>query len=92
MQFENALYVVYKNEKEDWVYNASGLKVYRPKDLKDDQISIFSLTGPMVRFYPNGAVFDPRSTLYSGYWAYEKVADMVPMDYQPLFTVKSGPR
>jgi hypothetical protein len=36
-----------------------------------------------ANFYENGGIFDPRALLYEGFWAYEKVADMVPMDYIP---------
>ena len=42
------------------------------------------LTDGPVRFYENGGILDSRSMLFEGFWAYEKVADMVPMDYVPL--------
>jgi hypothetical protein len=45
---------------------------------------VANLTGEGVRFYENGGIYDSRSLLYEGFWAYEKVADMVPMDYIPL--------
>lgn len=81
MNFSDELYIVYKNEQESEAYGRSGLKQNRPMDLASYQISVLELMEPPVRFYENGGVFDPRSVLYKGFWAYEKVADLVPMDY-----------
>lgn len=86
MNFKDELYVIYKNERETPEYDFSGNRQNRPLDMPNYQISIVSLLEPPVRFYANGGVVDPRSTLYKGFWAYEKVADLVPMDY--ISTVK----
>jgi hypothetical protein len=83
MNYKDALYIIYKNELETPSYNASGFKQSRPPDLGNYQISVIDLLEPPVRFYANGGIFDPRSLLYKGYLAYEKVADLVPMDYIP---------
>ncbi|HTM98624.1 MAG TPA: hypothetical protein VL088_07775, partial [Pedobacter sp.] len=82
IQFKDALYVIYKNEREDSAYAASGLRQNRPLDVGNFQISVISLLEPSISFYSNGGVYSPKSSLYSGYWAYEKIADMLPMDYQ----------
>lgn len=81
MQYTDALYVIYKNEMEESSYSSSGHQQNRPLDLGNYQISVLYLQSPTVRFYANGGVDDPKSTLYAGYWAYEKIADMVPLDY-----------
>ncbi len=81
MQYNDALYVIYKNEIENAEYSLSGHKQNRTPGMGNFQISVIDLLLPTVRFYANGGISDPRSTLYKGYWAYEKVADMVPMDY-----------
>lgn len=81
MSYEDELYVSYKNEIETAAFNASGFKQNRPPELTNYQISVLQLMHPSVSFYENGAVADPRSVLYKGFWAYEKVADMVPLDY-----------
>lgn len=81
MKFKDALYVIYKNEKEGAIYSLSGHRQNRPPDIGNYQISLVYLQAPSVRFYVNGGVFDPRSILFSGYWAFEKIADMVPLDY-----------
>jgi hypothetical protein len=31
----------------------------------------------------NGVLLNPLSIQYSGYWGYEKLADMLPVDYRP---------
>jgi hypothetical protein len=83
MNYSDALYVIYKNEIESPEYFFSGHRQNRTPDLGKFQISIVNLLEPPIRFYSNGGIFNPRSALYSGYWAYEKIADLVPMDYIP---------
>ena len=81
MNYKDALYVIYKNEPENAAYSFSGHKQNRTPELAHYQISIVDLLEPPVRFYSNGGIYNTRSLLYKGYWAYEKMADMVPMDY-----------
>ncbi|WP_235969856.1 carboxypeptidase-like regulatory domain-containing protein [Pedobacter planticolens] len=83
MNYTDALYIIYKNERESPAFNSSGFKQTRPPDLTNYQISVIDILEPPVSFYANGGIFDPRSLLYKGFWAYEKVADLVPMDYIP---------
>ncbi|SFH16436.1 carboxypeptidase-like regulatory domain-containing protein [Pedobacter insulae] len=82
IKFKDALYIIYKNETEDSAYTHSGHKQNRPLDVGNFQISVLSLIEPSISFYANGGVYSPKSSLYSGYWAYEKMADMVPMEYR----------
>ena len=84
INFADELYVSYKNEREADGFAASGLKQNRPLEMADYQISVIELLEPPISFYSNGGILNPRSALYKGYWAYEKVADMVPMDYLSL--------
>ncbi|MCY1512997.1 hypothetical protein D9M68_474780 [compost metagenome] len=83
INFRDILYVVYKNEREHKDYQASGNQISRPADLRNYQISLINLLQGPVAFYANGALDDPRTTLYEGYWVYEKIADLVPLDYIP---------
>ncbi|MHA4895228.1 carboxypeptidase-like regulatory domain-containing protein [Pedobacter sp. PWIIR3] len=78
------LAVIYTKERESLLYSNTGFWIFRPLNVPDYEISVVNMTQPFVRFYENGGVHDARSLLYSGFWAYEKVADMVPMDYVPL--------
>lgn len=79
-----ALAISYTKEKETLAYSKTGFWVFRPLDIPDYEISVANLTQNTVRFYENGSIYDSRAMLYEGFWAYEKVADMVPMDYVPI--------
>jgi hypothetical protein len=79
-----ALAVIYTKERESLAYSKTGFWIFRPLDLPDYEVSVANLAHSHIRFYENGGVYDPRAMLYEGFWAYEKVGDMVPMDYVPL--------
>ncbi|MES2829729.1 MAG: carboxypeptidase-like regulatory domain-containing protein [Bacteroidota bacterium] len=86
ISYTDALYILYTKERESSEYGFSGHKISRPPDIPNYQASVvYQLLAP-ASFYQNGGIFDPRSLLYEGFWAYEKVAEMVPMDYIPLTT------
>lgn len=81
--YNDALYIMYKNELETAIYRNSGHWQSRPLDMPNYQISVIHLLSSPAAFFANGGILDPKSFLYEGYWAYEKIADMVPMDYIP---------
>eukprot|EP00388_Colpodella_angusta_P016557 GDKJ01041000.1.p2 GENE.GDKJ01041000.1~~GDKJ01041000.1.p2 ORF type:complete len:411 (-),score=11.39 GDKJ01041000.1:1295-2527(-) len=83
LNYTDALCVMYTKERETLAYDETGFAIFRPLDIPNYQISLAKLTAGAVRFYENGGIFDSRSLLFEGFWAYEKVADMVPMDYIP---------
>ncbi len=83
LDYSHALCVIYTKEKESTAFSNSGFWVFRPLTIPDYELSIVKLTAGPVRFYEHGGILDARSLLFEGYWAYEKVADMVPMDYIP---------
>ncbi len=82
--YKDALYIMYKNETETDVYRNSGHWQARPLDIPNYQISTVHLFGQPALFFANGGILDPKSFLFEGYWSYEKIADMMPMDYVPL--------
>jgi hypothetical protein len=85
INFSDELYVMYTNERETVGYtNVSGQSINRPLDIPNYEISIIHLLQAPVSFYPNGGTYEPRSMLFEGFWAYEKIADTVPMDYIPI--------
>jgi hypothetical protein len=84
ISFTDDLFVIYKNERETPVYENSSDYQIRPPNLAGHQVSVIKLLKAPIYFYSNGVTYDPMSTLYSGYWAYEKMGDSVPMDYVPL--------
>jgi len=82
MKFKDALYIVYKGEKESSDFRRyPEFKINRPEDLSRYQISLVYQLTQSVSFYENGGIYDPGSLLYEGVWAYKKVGDMLPMDY-----------
>nr|WP_084406861.1 carboxypeptidase-like regulatory domain-containing protein [Pedobacter panaciterrae] len=83
LNYKDALYIVYKKEKETRNYaRNSGYKIERPREYSRYQISLVYQLKPSINFYENGGIYDPGSLLFEGVWGYEKVADMVPMDYK----------
>ncbi|MNJ93030.1 hypothetical protein D3C87_107090 [compost metagenome] len=48
------------------------------------QVSLINLLEPPILFYKNGSIANPRSFLYKGFWAYEKMGDSVPVEFKPL--------
>jgi hypothetical protein len=85
LNFKDDLYLIYTKERETIAYtNTSGHSINRPLDMPNYQISIVHLLEGPVHFYASGGIFQPKSFLYEGFWAYEKIADMVPMDYVQL--------
>ena len=85
LNFKDDLYLIYTKERETTAYtNTSGHSISRPLDMPNYQISIVHLLEGPVHFYASGGIFQPKSFLYEGFWAFEKIADMVPMDYVQL--------
>ncbi len=86
MNFKDQLYIVYNKEKEGAAFNMTNLKQSRPPEIGDSQVSVVTMLKSPVVFSSAGAIFDTRTLLYSGYWSYEKVADLLPLDYLSNFT------
>lgn len=84
INFKDELYVMYTKEEEALGYSNTGHYIMRPLTVPNYQISVVhQLEGP-ISFYSNGGMHDSKSVLYEGFWAYEKIGDMVPIDYVPL--------
>ncbi|UYQ93849.1 carboxypeptidase-like regulatory domain-containing protein [Chitinophaga horti] len=79
LHFTNYLQVVYKNEKEAFEYlQFKG----RRADKRYAQTSLVHLFVPEVGVDANGNVDAPADVVFEGYWGWEKVAEMVPLDYK----------
>ncbi|WP_443938263.1 carboxypeptidase-like regulatory domain-containing protein [Pedobacter sp. MW01-1-1] len=84
INFTDALYVMYTKEKESNEYTSVlNQSISRPLDIPNYQISLLNILVSPAFFYSNGSIYDPKSFLFEGYWAWEKVADSVPIDYMP---------
>lgn len=78
--FRDHLYVVYSKEKEDRLYVAKhkpGQKT-RPKE----QVSVMSMLAPEVPLDVNGNIGSPVDIVVEQYWGWEKMAEMLPLDYK----------
>nr|WP_255476685.1 carboxypeptidase-like regulatory domain-containing protein [Mucilaginibacter sp. AK015] len=78
LTFPNYLYVVYtkKHETEDFK------DLYRPLDMENFETSVITLLAPIVVFDMNGTVV-ADSPLYEGTWSKAKLANLLPVDYEP---------
>lgn len=77
LMFKNCLYVMYtKKRNTDFSSNL-------PMNTPDNLTSIVSMTDPYLLFDANGVVANLRGFLYEGDWATRRVADLLPVDYEP---------
>lgn len=84
INYKDELYVMYTKEEETIGYSNTGHYVMRPLTVPNYEISVIQMLKGPVNFYANGGMHDSKSLLYEGFWAYEKIGDMVPMDYIPV--------
>lgn len=84
VNFTDDLFVMYTKEKETEEYANLGFYVSRSPDMGNFQVSLINLLEPPILFYKNGSIANPRSFLYKGFWAYEKMGDSVPVEFKPL--------
>lgn len=82
MHYKDDLYVVYTKEREPENFQWTGFKMSRTPQIKDFQVSrIIALKQP-IYFYDSGLSGDPTATLHMGHFAWEKFADMLPIEYE----------
>ena len=86
INFSDELFVMYTKEKETEAYSNSGFSINRSPDMGNYQVSLISLLEPPLYFYKNGSIANTRSFLFKGFWAYEKMADTVPIEFEPIKT------
>lgn len=74
----NCLYVLYTKKPQDPSSN-----VYKPIDMPNNATTIISFDEPHAFFDSNGIVVNPHSVIYEGDWGESRVADLLPVDYEP---------
>lgn len=79
LHFSEHLYVVYGKEKEERLYLE---KQQRGNDKPGVQVSLMKLLEPEVRLDRNGNLEAPMNVIFEQYWAWEKLAEMLPLDYR----------
>lgn len=83
-KYTDCLYVVYKNEKESQDFIDLGYSIKRPatkKYLPDGQVSLVYLTADNILIDKNGSFSPTQGLIFEGYWAWEKVADLMPLEF-----------
>jgi CarboxypepD_reg-like domain len=83
INFTDELFVIYTKETETEEFSNSGFQINRAPDMGNYQVSLINLVEPPIYFYKNGSIINPRSFLLKGFWAYEKMADAVPIEFEP---------
>lgn len=77
LNFKNHLYVMYTKKRS----NAVG--IFRPENIPDNLTTIVSLMAPQAAFDRNGVIVDPKGVLFEGDWGFNRVARLLPIDYEP---------
>ncbi len=77
ISYDFHLHVLYKKEKESTEYAGvmNGQK-------SNNQSSVMKLEVDSLELYENGGYSDPFGLMVEGYMAWERVADLVPLDYR----------
>lgn len=78
LNFKGLYSVEYKKEKEDAEYAKQNGSSYI-----GNQLSIFALKEEeLLKIEENGTYYHPANLIVEGYFSYEKIANLVPMDYK----------
>ncbi len=82
LQFNHFLYVTYRKEIEEPAYQKA---MFPFKDfVRKKQTSIISIPHQAhIIIHPNGYFYPPGNILVEGYWAFEKVDKLLPLNYKP---------
>lgn len=96
LDFKNFLAIEYRKEKEslDFLLNSESVGIIYSNLLTKDghlrkdpgrQISVLKLLRSSVRLDLSGEVLDRFGLTTYGYWAWERTADLVPVNYDPKY-------
>ena len=77
LHFKGLFSVEYKKEKEDILYSKQNGSNYT-----SNQLSIFALKSDLLKIEENGSYYHPGDLVVEGYWSWERIANMVPIDYK----------
>ena len=84
--FENYLYITYMNETPSPMYFLRRSQIPAEINKGTGQMSWISMASKdaKVEFEKSGYMINPLSIVLEGYWGFEKVADLLPTNYQPV--------
>ncbi len=77
IHFKGKIKVVFNKEQEEYSYYRNGFQGNRP------QTTILEFTNEYVKVYENGYFEDPLSVVMNGYMGWERIAELVPLEYKP---------
>jgi TonB-dependent SusC/RagA subfamily outer membrane receptor len=75
----DALYIVY-NKYQHFYLSALPTHLYDPYNREN---TLVNFNAPYVFFDTNGAVLNPNSMTFSGVWGRNRIAELLPVDYEP---------
>lgn len=87
LSFENYLYVTYKNEIEEEAYQKARFP-FRSFVRKKQTSTVSLFNQSRITIHPNGYYTPQVGLLTEGYWSYEKMDQMLPLDYIPPSKIK----
>ena len=81
LRFRDLLAVTYRPEKPDPNYREQGpnLTSFRP----ETEESVLHLQVPEVEIQVFGTLLPALGTVSEGYWGFEKIGELLPLDYEP---------
>lgn len=85
LEFSGHILVTYLNEKESFLY-AQGFR----RGPQNYQSSILHMAVDSVELFENGSLSDPFGLIVEGYMGWERVGDLLPIDYVPEIDPKKG--
>ena len=92
MLFRSPFFVTYNREAEELNYrkllidqqrsaNKAGISLLSEFNPLPVQITKLNMTGKALRLFEDGSYFHPFDLHLDGYMAWEKIGDLVPLDY-----------
>ncbi|MFT5618623.1 MAG: hypothetical protein ACI85I_001858 [Arenicella sp.] len=82
LKFRQFLQIVYLGEKEELNYVTFSSSTFAKPRKPTFQTSVISLTSDSTILNPDGTTADTFALFYEGYWAWEKLGEMLPLGYQ----------
>ena len=82
LSFENNISIVYKNELEEMGYITRN--IFSKKREPTFQTSSLIPMKKNIYVDKTGVLVNPLAVFYEGYWSYEKFANSLPLDYNPV--------
>lgn len=77
LAYKDILYVLYTKKKSDNSYNNTLMNA------PDNLTSLMDIKAPYIFFDNNGVIINPTAMIVEGHWGASRVANLLPVDYDP---------